>query len=210
MTASRSASRRQAAKSGLRPLLAMMSALDDESLVELARAIRLTLEPPPSPAARRLAELGFLASILNETPPGQGLGFALLDRKRYNELRPPTATSSAVLVRRYGSWTAVCYAAYGLQPDGRWLGPGCPWPSPRWASAMTPYTREEVLAALRRCQQELRCRPSGQVFTRWARERRREARQRGAAARLPGPNVVYRHYPSMRGGWAAALRDAGC
>jgi hypothetical protein len=191
-------------------MLAMMQALDAPSLAELERAIRLTLEPPARPAERRLAELGFLASILNGTPLPKGLGFALVERKQYDKLRLPTATSSAVLVRRYGSWNAACYAAHGLQPDGRWLGPGCPRPSSRGSSGGKPYTRKEVLAALRQCQHELGCRPSGQVFTRWARERRRDARQRGAAARYPGPGVVYRYYPSVRGGWTAALRDAGC
>jgi hypothetical protein len=128
MAARRAPNYREARKSGLRPLLVMMKALDDGSLAELERAVRLTLNSPPGPAERRLAELGFLASLLNEIAPRHGLGFALLARKRYDELRPATETSSAVLVRRYGSWTAACYAAFGLQPEGRWLGPGRPGP----------------------------------------------------------------------------------
>jgi hypothetical protein len=200
---------REARKSGLRPLLVMMEALDDGSLAELERAVRLTRNSPPSPAERRLAELGILALLLNEIAPRQALGFALLARKQYDELRPATGTSSAALVRRYGSWNAACYAAFGLQPEGRWLGPGRPWPSQHGSPSVKPYSREEVLAALRQCQRELGRRPSVPVFTRWTREKRRDARQRGAAARLPGPSTVYRYYPSLRGGWTAALRAAG-
>jgi hypothetical protein len=197
-------------KSGLRPLLVMIKVLEDGNLAELARAVRLTLDPPPSPAKRRLAELGFLASLLNATPPQRGRGFAVLERRQYDKLRPTSATSSAALVRRYGSWHAACYAAYGLSTDGRWLGRGRPWPSSRGRPGVEPYKREEVLAALQQCQRELGRRPSVTVFTRWSREKRRDARKRGAAARVPGPAVVYRYYPSERGGWIAALRDAGC
>ena len=209
VAADRPPSRSEGTKSGLRPLCAMMHVLYDGSLTELAWAIGLTPDPPKSPASRRLAELGFLASLLNRIPPQPGIGFALISRKRYDELRPAGATSSAALVGRYGSWNATCYAAYGLQADGRWLGPGRPWPSKRGRQGVKIYTREEVLEALRQCQRKLGRRPSQQVFERWSRERRRDAHKRGTSARIPGSSVVYRYYPSERGGWPRALRDAG-
>jgi hypothetical protein len=76
---------------------------------------RSDFDPPPSPAKRRLAELGFLASLLNATPPQRGLGFAVLERRQYDKLRPTTATSRAALVRRYGSWHATWLG--GMPPD---------------------------------------------------------------------------------------------
>jgi hypothetical protein len=187
-------------------MLAMIEALDDRSLVELDRAIGLTLAPPPTPAGRRLAELGFLASILNQIRARPGVGFAVVERKKYDKIRPAAAPSSAILVRRYGSWYGACYAAYGLQSDGRWTGPGRPWPSSWGLPAMKPYTREEVLAALRQCQLELGRRPSVPVFTRWTREKRRDARARGATIRLPSPSVVYRYWPGARGACLARQR----
>jgi hypothetical protein len=205
-----SSSWNEASNSGLPPMLAMLEALDDASLAEVDRATRLTLNPPPSPAERRVKELGFLASLLQQLPPRQSFGFPVLKRREYDKLRPASATSSAVLVRRYGSWNAACYAAYSLQPDGRRLGPGVPWPSSRGRPGVRQYTREEVLGALRQCQHELGRRPSERVFARWTREKRRDARKRGARVRLPGPNVVYRYYPSACGGWRQALFEAGC
>jgi hypothetical protein len=209
MASARSQSRGAAAKSGLRPLLAMADGLDDGGLAELGRAIKLTLNPPTTPTEHRVAELGFLASLLNNIPPKHGLSFAVVQRKEYDQLRPATATSSAILVKRYGSWNSACYAAYGLEPDGRWTGPGRPWPSSRGYPAEKGYTREEVLGALRQCNRELGRRPTANVFARWGREKRQEARRRGMSARLPSVRVVYRYYPSSRGGWRTALRDAG-
>lgn len=190
-------------------MIAMTKPADDRTLAELDRAIRLTLNPPRRPAEQRLAELGFLAPLLNQIPPRQGFGFPVLQRKEYDRLRPASATSSAALVKRYGSWNAACYAAYGLQPDGRWAGPGRPWPSSRGRPAMKSYTREEVLAALCQCQRELSRRPTAVVFARWRREKRDDARKRGTRVRLPSVPVLYRYYPSARGGWNSALRDAG-
>lgn len=195
--------------SGVGLVLAMTKPVDDSTLAELNRAIRLTLNPPASPAEQRLAELGFLASLLNQLPPRQGFGFPALQRKEYDHLRPVTATSSAVLVKRYGSWSAACYAAYGLQPDGRWTGPGRPWPSPHGRPAIKSYTREEVLTALRRCQSDLDRRPTTNVYERWRREKQNDALKRGTTVRLPSVPVMYRHYPAARGGWNCALRDAG-
>jgi hypothetical protein len=177
-------------------------------LIELNRAIRLTLNPPTKPAQQRLAELGFLAERLNSIPPRQGFGFAVLQRNEYDRLRPSSAPSSAVLVKRYGSWNAVCCAAYGLQPDGRWTGPGMPWPSSRGRPATTSYGREEVLAALRQCRNDLRRRPTSDVFERWRRDKLNDARRRGITLKLPSIPVIYRHYPAARGGWNSALRDA--
>jgi hypothetical protein len=69
--------------------------------------LSLTLDPPLSPREQRLLELGFLASILNQTPVREGIGFAVIERKDYDKVRPASAPSSAVLVRRYGTWTAT-------------------------------------------------------------------------------------------------------
>lgn len=194
---------------GLGLVLAMTKPVDDSTLAELNRAIRLTLNPPASTAKQRLAELGFLASLLNPLPPRQGFGFPTLQRKEYDRLRPATATSSAALVKRYRSWSAACYAAYGLQPDGRWTGPGRPWPSQHGRPSIKPYTRPEVLTALRQCQRELGRRATDNVYARWRREKQKDALKRGTTVRLPSVPVIYRHYPAAHGGWNSALRDAG-
>jgi hypothetical protein len=190
-------------------MLVMIKPAEEATLVELNRAIRLTLNPPATPAEQRLAELGSLASLLNPLPPRAGFGFPTLARKDYDRLRPATATSSATLVKRHGSWHAACYAAYGLQPDGQWTGPGRPRPSPYGRPAPKPYTREEVLAALRQCQHDLGRRANNNVYERWRREKKKEAHRRGTTVRLPSAPVTYRHYPAARGDWNTALRDGG-
>jgi hypothetical protein len=43
-------------------MLVMTKPVEDSTLLELDRAIRLTLNPPAKPAEQRLAELGFLAA----------------------------------------------------------------------------------------------------------------------------------------------------
>jgi hypothetical protein len=197
------------ARSGLALMLVMTKPTEDATLLELERAIRLTLNPPTTPAEQRLAELGPLASILNPLPPRAGFGFPTLPRKEYDRLRPATATSSAVLVKRYGSWHAACYAAFGLQPDGRWTGPGRPWPSSHGRPATKPYTREEILAALRQCQRDLDRRPTAKVYDRWRRAKQAGAHRRGTTIRLPSLPAIYRYFPAARGGWNSALRDAG-
>ena len=101
--------REERAQSGLSLMLVMTKPVEDTTLVELDRAIRLTLNPPAKPAEQRLAELGFLAACLNPLPPRPGFGFAVLQRKEYDRRRPATAPKSAVLVRRYGSWYAACF-----------------------------------------------------------------------------------------------------
>ena len=188
----------------------MTKPVDDSTLAELNRAIRLTLNPPASTAKQRLAELGFLASLLNPLPPRQGFGFPTLQRKEYDRLRPATATSSAVLVKRYRSWNAACYAAYGLQPDGRWTGPGRPWPSPHGRPAIEAlHTRQRYSTALRQCQRELGRRATDNVYARWRREKqKRRAETRDNSPAPIGP----RHLPALPrspGGWNSALRDAG-
>jgi hypothetical protein len=190
-------------------MLVMLKPAEEATLLELNRAIRLTLNPPATPAEQRVAELGSLASLLNPLPPRAGVGFPRLPRKDYDRLRSATATSSATLVKRYGSWHAACYAAYGLQPDGRGTGPGRPWPSPYGRPAPKPYTREEVLAALRQCQHDLGRRASNNVYARWRRAKKKEAHRHGTTVRLPSLPVIYRYYPAARGGWNTALRDAG-
>jgi hypothetical protein len=190
-------------------MLVMTKPVEDSTLVELDRAIRLTLNPPVKPAEQRLAELGFLAACLNPLPPRPCLGFATIQRKEYDRLRPVAAPRSATLVRRYASWLATCYAAYGLQPDGRWTGPGKPWPSSRGHPAAMRYTRTEVHDALRQCGSDLNRRPTSDVYGRWRRDKIADARRRGTTLRLPSVSVIYRYYPSVRGGWNSALRDAG-
>lgn len=197
------------AQSGLGLMLVMSKPVEDATLVELNRAIRLTLNPPVKPAEQRLAELGVLAARLNPLPPRQGFGFATIQRKEYDRTRPAAAPRSAVLVRGYGSWLAVCYAAYGLQPDGSWTGPGKPWPSSRGHPAAMRYTRMEVQDAVRQCGAELHRRPTSSVYQRWRRDKLADARRRGTTLRLPSVPVIYRHYPSVRGGWNRALQDAG-
>jgi hypothetical protein len=177
---------------------ALLDALSPASRATVLRALRRKLAGRPDKAQDRVDELGALADMLcaigapvNQlTPP--------LQRDVYDQDRPRRAPSSEVLVDRYGSWRKVRRAAHGLLDDGRWTGPGRPWPGhvppPR-------YSRDEVRSAMRRCVLALGVRHLPvEVYLAWRRARGVEYAR---AQRLPAYGAIRRHYTT----WRAAAAD---
>ena len=199
----------------LAPLLAMLSSLPRESLAELEAALSRRLLPTPSPAERRVGELGFLAQLLHELRPAEeqlppdateeirttaaincgrrcaaDIDVPRLDRMVYEQRQPleaPDAPSAYLLVKRYRTWTRACRAAYGLRPDGRSIGPSNAWAQPQRGKRRPPrYTKDELRDSIRRCAFLLGRIPSAGDYHLWAREQKRLDRRRGSGERNEG------------------------
>jgi hypothetical protein len=198
----------------LAPVIAMLETLEPLALAELERALRLRLDPPETAAERRVAELGFLATLLAELPPAVGLrALPQLERQVYVHRQPleaPDAPDARRLVERYGSWLRVCRAAYGLLPDGRTRGEAAPYSNQsRGRKRVSKYTREEVVEAIRQCANDLGRVPSSNGYQHWGFELKRAARQRGEKLpRIPDIKIVYRFYPKGDNRWRLAVADA--
>jgi len=205
------------------PIEALLRALEQGSLAELERALTLRLQPTPTPAERRVAELGLLAELLAErgsaaSPDSPDV--PRVEREAYERHRLASradAPAADTLAKRYGGWRRACRAAHGLLPDGRHRGPGKPWPSPaRGRRRVSPYSLEEIRAAIRRCALELGRIPSSGDYHWWSREKRRALRARGVELatsrlpehRVPGIEALYRHYPCGRERFRQALRES--
>jgi hypothetical protein len=198
-------------------VLAMLEVSSERTRREIQRLLAAELQPPPTAAERRLAELSFLSSLLN-SPVSDGSAFRQCERLEYDRLRPPEAPSSRHLVETYGSWLRACRAAYGLQADGTTTGPGRPWaatlPGERRARQ---YTRDEVIAAVQRCAQELGTAgitntPTSWQYDEWVRRHKLAAERRSQTLRLPFAKSVYRLFPRRQAGrsrWKVVLRAAG-
>jgi hypothetical protein len=133
----------------LLPVLAMVRTLSVPALSELERALSLELAETETAAERRWRKLGSLARMLEIESPGL-LGYPVIERQRYDELRPEGAPASARLVGEFGSWKAVLRAANGLQPSGRAIYPGQPWVATKRGSRRPPwFTIEEVVTSRR-------------------------------------------------------------
>lgn len=198
-------------------ILAMLAVASDRTRGEIQRLLAAKIQPPPTAAQQRVAELSFLSSLL-DGPVLDGSEFRQCAREEYDRLRPPEAPTSRRLVNTYGSWSRACRAAYGLQADGSSIGPGRPWPSANPGKRMgRGFTREEALDAVRLCAKELRAvglagAPTSWQYDEWVRRRRLEAERRGQMLRLPYAKSVYRRFPKRRRGltrWQVVLRAAG-
>src|SRR4051812_709019 len=103
----------------LAPLRAMLNRLNPASKQEFTRRLHARVHAPKAAAERRLADLGYLAGLLDERPqPPERLPY--IERKIYDQRRPleaPEAPLTARLTERYGSWERACYAAWGLLDD---------------------------------------------------------------------------------------------
>lgn len=206
----------------LRALCAMLEQVPGLALIELERAIRLTLHPPVSARRKRVAELGELAELLGqfergelavlELPPSPeelvDEGWLLvprLPRWLYEQARRPEAPSADDLVARYGGWPQVRRAAYGLLPDGRYRGFGRPWSHPsRRGAPLRVHTVASVVEDIRACAIRLGRRPTSSDYFVWQRDprRRRGPQRKGQARRRPADlRTIYRHFKS----WADAL-----
>lgn len=198
-------------------VLAMLEAASERTRHEVQKVLTAELQPPPTAADKRLAQLSFLSSLING-PISAGLEFGECKREEYDKLRPPIGPSSRHLVETYGSWSRACRAAYGLQPDGTTTGPGRPWPGVRQGEPRAqPYTREEVIAVVRRCAEELRAAgitsaPTTWQYDEWVRRHKLEADRRGQTLRLPTATVIYRQFSKRKARlsrWQVVLRAAG-
>lgn len=197
----------------------MLAALTPEALAEVERALLLDLRPQPSAAEQRVAELGALAEMLHEIRPPGAINRADPDaaqrrtrtippglrRETYDAVRPLHAPSSEVLVGRYGSWAKARRAAYGLLPDGRYLGVGRPWPQVTLPERVI-YTREDSERAIRRCALDLGRHPSSTFYDRWQRAKKaRLAPTAYARERIPGLKRIMQLYKRS---WIAAVTAA--
>jgi hypothetical protein len=200
-------------------VLAMLGALERPGLAELERALAERLNLRLTAAKRRVAELGVLAELLNVLPLDQAGRPPTISRDAYDAAAEKRgATDSKRLVERYGSWRHACRSAYGLLPDGRYVGQGTPWSQPlRGQPRMLPYTQQEVRDAIRVCGLELGRPPSSHDYHCWNREKRRRLRRAGVQPhrggghrqpRIPNINVIYRFYPEGDNRWLLAARDA--
>lgn len=201
----------------------MLHALGPLGRAEIERALLLDAASASSAAQQRVAELGAVAEMLHELRPpvavprrrdqqadafgvrGARLPPPGLAREDYDTRRPLTAPTSELLVHRYGSWAKVRRAAYGLLPDGRYVGPGRPW-----AQVIAPeriiYTCEDCASAIRRCALDLGRLPSSGFYYRW---------QRATKARLRPHQYKQHRIPGLKrildlhdGGWSDALAAA--
>ena len=181
-------------------------------LVELERVIAYRLHREITPAQRRVAELGLLARLL-ESPlareiPHHPVATIQIDRKVYDDHRPPGAPTSETLVERYGGakkggWWWALRAAQGLLEDGRSRGPGKPWADGRRGRpAPPPTTPEHAIHSIRACALALGRRPSSSVYDEWVTTRmRRHGSVAPGIGRLCSFDTVCRHF----GTWKAAL-----
>lgn len=192
----------------------MARRLDDDAAKTLAWALHAQLNAPASAAERRVAELGFLTRLLDEVPHDPD-GLPLIPREHYEKRQPieaPDAPKAARLVERYKSWKRACWAAWGLQADGRSTLGGMPW-SVFVLKEQRPanYTRDDAIAALQTCAARIGRLPSSKEYHAWRGVRKTRARSRGETERLPSTVRVLdllapRRQPGE--GWTIALAVA--
>lgn len=189
----------------LRIVSAMIEMSSAAALQEVALLLHAKLHTPALARERRVAELGFLATLLAEVPqPPEELPY--IERQHYDERRAKASSPSplsARLTERYTSWKRACYAAWTLLDDGRWTEGGLPWPaSLPGKTQQPPYTREEAIASIRLCRDALGRVPSSAAYTRWRQNRIHRAHTRGDAIRLTSHvriiNLLAPNEPSRR------------
>ena len=188
----------------------MLDQLDEPSLVELERAILLTLHVAETPSERRMRRAWLSRLLARQSRSAARTIAPPTSSATTTTAAPPEAPLSARLIERYGSFRAACWHAYGLLEDGRWLGPSRPWPTVGVGEyRVRAYSREEVLDSIRQCARELRLTTINSTdYFRWLAAKRRNARLQGREIRLAGQTAIYRHFPVSSGGWNAAVRAA--
>ncbi len=186
----------------------MLRALSLEHRAEIERRLRLARTPADTAADRRIGDLGALAQMLADVAPDQRLGYPVIEAKLYDAMRPQGAPTAETMAKKFDGWLGACRAAGGFELDGSWSGTN-PWENTsRGKPRVPPYSREEIIAAIRRCARERCVVPTSSTYDRWAVDRRARAARHGIVHRIPRAQQIYRHYPKNEGGWAAALADA--
>jgi hypothetical protein len=192
---------------------AMLDALGPVGLRELELWLQADLAEEREAANERASELGALASMLNTLTPAPGWSYSTIKQAECDRRRQRGARSGRRLAEKHGGWKRACKAAYGLKADGRTRSRSRhAWPPPvaRGGSRVQPYTRDEVIWAVRQCALELACRPSSSTYVRWSAAKRRLARVNNISSRIPTIGAVYRHFPADTKGerWRGVLEAA--
>jgi hypothetical protein len=200
----------------LRSLNAMIAAAADmeqwQALEDVARALHAHLYEPKTAAARRVAELGFLAEVLR-VHPQDPRRLPTVKEEIYDEqriARAPGAPIAETLARHYGGWKRACYAAYGLRIDGSKSEPGTPWPTALPGKALpSSYTRDECVASVVACAEAIGRIPTSTMYAEWRLNRFARARERGENVRLASPRRILATLAPERGhrdGWKIVRR----
>ncbi len=180
----------------------MLDALGPVGLRELELWLQADLAEGRQAADERASELGALASMLNALTPAAGWSYPTIKQAEYDNRRPEGARAGRRLAEKYGGWKRACKAAYGLEADGRTRGRlHHAWPATaRGEPRVQPYTRDEVIRAVRACALELACWPSSSTYVRWSAGKRRLARVNNISSRIPSIGAVYRHFQRAASG----------
>jgi hypothetical protein len=185
--------------------LALLALLEPETQDRVRRRLAIRLMPPASPISQREQELGIVANLLESVTPRPGWSFPYVARKEYDAERGEGWLASASLVSKYGSWVEVCRRAHELETRKAGAIPRLrPSPSRR-TSVAGCYTERDAITALQTCAQEIQRAPSKAAYDHW---RAAALRRRKGPVRYPSTVTVFRLY-KQRGGWLAALEDAG-
>lgn len=219
-----------ALSAGARLALAMVCGLEPLAQAEIHRALHAQLHPEPVAGQWRVKNLGPLARMLDRWPDFMGRqpdpdeelwwdgkpwpGVPVIPREVYDQHRPPGAPDSRRLVQQLGGkesggWLMVCRAAYGLLPDGRYLGCGRPRPMHRMLDGgkrgRPLWDPDRCAQAVRRCALDIGRVPSSSDYTRY---------QRAKARRLNDPDRLRFGLPTVQtvqnhlGPWPRVLRAA--
>jgi hypothetical protein len=187
--------------------LQMLAQLTPETQDLVRRRLALRVGARPLSTSSALGgeghELRIVAELLRDSERRAGWSFSYVQRRRYDDERPDTSPSSAALVRRYGSWVSVCREANRFNETPETARRTA---SPKPPEALRPtYRPEDAIAALRECARRLGRPPSVHAYDSW-----RLAAKRGkrTARRFPQSQAIFRLY-AQKGGWRAALEDAG-
>jgi len=186
----------------------------EEAAVDLARLLGHELAAPPR-NQQRYSRLGLLIDLVSRDCEF----ITSTEYERQRQLRPaqtetwPTAES---LARAFGGhWLTAVKAAATFFFDGAAKVPAS---YAGLSSPRTPYTPQEILAALFACRRELELTTAGEEtaadpqggwptqweYVEWVRIKRDLARRSGNGCDLPGPMQIRRAF----GGWDHAIGAA--
>jgi hypothetical protein len=172
--------------------LALVDAAPIDARAQVRRALASELDLPEPPKALAARNLAWLAKLLAGRPAAR-VGFRLVERREYDETRPPSAPSSRQLVSRYGRWLLVCRAAARLVEVEDVRSPITPT---GWGfESPPPFTRKEVLDALGLFLDAHEGVPTCGQYEEWVRTRRARVRDQPGAIRIPYLRTVYKHFP---------------
>ena len=162
-------------------LAALVPALPASTVETLLRLLAHSIAAP-SAAERRELRLGLLLDLIADN---QGVVPSVVEYREAREQRMKQDEewpTDSTLIRGYGHWIAVVKAATRVSFEG----PRARVPSSyRHSRRHSPYTRQEVIAALDECRRWTGEWPTQWIYEEWAKLRRGAARRAG----LPEPRL---------------------